>query len=84
MRDERASAHVRDRSSHGGPGPSGHPSDRDRLYSESRKRNYHEMEVDGDMTDAPPSAIGAGSSVSRKRIHRDTVDSEEDEDDLDA
>lgn len=75
-RDER-SAHPRDRSS-AGFGPT------DRLYSETRKRNYQEMEVDGDTADVP-SVTGAA----RKRLHRDNapardVDSEEDEEDLDA
>ena len=48
--------------------------------AEARKRNHHEMEVDGDAEPESPSVTGDGGS--RKRIHQES--SQEDEEDMDA
>lgn len=75
--------HSRDRNRSGGyrdAAPSG-------SYTEARKRNHHEMEVDGDAEPETPSVTGGGGS--RKRIHQENTsargaDSQEEEEDVDA
>jgi hypothetical protein len=58
----------------------------ERPYSEARKRNHHEMELDGEREGEAPSALVSGS---RKRIHQEHAsargaDSQEEDEGMDA